>query len=232
MGKIDISLLVAFSFTPTAQLKPCSLIRPFFLPVFFFFLPLALSLCLFFFTFFSYDFREHFFPLFFPYPSGFSVSLRRSPLLCEHALYKQYSLPYVVPKYDTHLLQLEPVLRCEWTAFCPLPSPFSLPLYATSKCIIRQLCCCETGGTVAGQTNQEEKASFKLTRTHPPAPLYTHAYLCIYIYITRYIHIILLSDCLQATVRFGVNILQPNCKTSSNLYLNKLLAFLALLYCL
>ena len=39
MGKIDISLLVAFSFTPTALLKPCSLISPLFcLFSFFFFL--------------------------------------------------------------------------------------------------------------------------------------------------------------------------------------------------
>lgn len=100
MGKIDISLLVAFSFTPTALLKPCSLICPLFLPVFFFF-PVALSLCLIFSFFLNFIFLNLFFcylqTFFFLTPtlSSLSVSVpltTLTPLLCEDALYKQCCL--------------------------------------------------------------------------------------------------------------------------------------------
>lgn len=78
MGKIDISLIVAFSFTPTALLKPCSLICPFFclLP---FFSRLSLFVSLFFFTFF-YDLQT-FSPSFLP---SLSVSVSLTNLLLSY----------------------------------------------------------------------------------------------------------------------------------------------------
>lgn len=80
MGKIDISLLVAFSFTPTALLKPCSLIRLFISACFLFFLSGSSSLSHFLLLFFLPFFIicKQFFPLFFP---SLSVSFSLSTVL-------------------------------------------------------------------------------------------------------------------------------------------------------